>query len=268
MSAVNIDQSKFESFLSRAFGDLSPAYGGAMVSLGTKLGLYKAMAGAGPLSSAELAARTGCAERYVREWLNSQVAGGYVDYHAVSGTYELTAEQALVLADEDSPAYLPNAWNVVASLWFDEHKAIEAFRTGKGIPWGERDSRLACGSAAFVRNAYRGNLVSSWLPALASSIACTIWAIPFPQPGMPRGPWPPTARSCWWSRSPTTGSRTTSRRLPGSTTPLRLRSVARIRFRKAASSSWALRPERHASRTCSARPASRTSGGRSRRPST
>jgi len=161
-----IDQAKLEAFVMRAVGDLSAGYGGVMVSLGSKLGLYKAMAGAGPLSSRELAARTGCAERYVREWLNAQAAGGYVGYHTVSDTYELSAEQAMVLADEESPVYIPNAWNVPASMWFDEDKAIAAFRTGSGVAWGEHDGRLFCGVAAFYRNAYRGSLVPQWLPAL------------------------------------------------------------------------------------------------------
>jgi SAM-dependent methyltransferase len=166
MQAPLIDKAKLDSFLARAFGDLSAGYGGVMVSLGMKLGLYKAMAGAGPLSPKELAERAGCAERYVREWLNAQVAGGYVGYHTVSETYELSPEQALVLADEESPVYIPNAWQTPASMWFDEDKAIEAFRTGKGVAWGDHDGRLFCGVAAFYRNAYRGSLVSEWLPAL------------------------------------------------------------------------------------------------------
>jgi len=166
-----IDQSKLDSFLGRAVGDLSAGYGGVMVSLGAKLGLYKAMAGAGPLSAAELAARAGCAERYVREWLNAQVAGGYLDYHAVSDTYELSPEHAMVLADEESPYFIPNAWQVPASMWFDEEKAIDAFRTGKGISWGDHDGRLYCGVAAFYRNAYKGSLVSQWLPALEGVVA-------------------------------------------------------------------------------------------------
>jgi SAM-dependent methyltransferase len=166
MDARVIDQTKLESFLMRAVGDLSAGYGGVMISLGHKLGLYKAMAGAGPVSAKELAGRAACAERYVREWLNSQVAGGYVGYHAVSDTYELSPEQAMVLADEDSPVFIPNAWNTPASMWFDEEKAVEAFRTGKGVAWGEHNGRLFCGVAAFYRNAYRGSLVSEWLPAL------------------------------------------------------------------------------------------------------
>jgi SAM-dependent methyltransferase len=166
MDAPVIDRTRLDSFLTRAVGDLSAGYGGVMVSLGSKLGLYKAMWGAGPISARELAARAGCAERYVREWLNSQAAGGYVDYHAVSDTYELSREHAMVLADENSPVFIPHAWQVPASMWFDEEKAIEAFRTGTGVSWGEHDGRLFCGVAAFYRNAYRGSLVSEWLPAL------------------------------------------------------------------------------------------------------
>ncbi|WP_298235456.1 class I SAM-dependent methyltransferase [uncultured Azohydromonas sp.] len=166
MDTATIDQHKLDAFVTRAIGDIASAYGGVMVSLGHRLGLYKAMAGAGPVSAAELAARSGCAERYVREWLNAQAAGGYVDYHAASGTFELTAEQALVLADEDSPVFIPNAWHVPASMWFDEDKTLETFRTGKGLAWGEHDARLHCGVAAFYRNGYKACLVPQWLPAL------------------------------------------------------------------------------------------------------
>ena len=137
-----------------------------MVSLGDKLGLYKAMAGAGPLSSQEVARRSGCGERYVREWLNAQVAGGYVDYHPTSATYELTPEQAAVLADDTSPVFLPHAWQVVASMWADEPKSRAAFKAGRGVSWGEHDERLFCGVAAFYRNAYSASLVKDWLPAL------------------------------------------------------------------------------------------------------
>lgn len=161
-----IDSTKLDALVGRALADISAGYGGVMISIGNKLGLYKAMDGAGPLTAREVASRAGCAERYVREWLNSQVAGGYVAYHAISDCYELTPEQATVLADQDSPVFIPNAWAVPASMWADEEKAVEAFRTGKGIPWGDHDGRLYCGVAAFYRNAYRGSLVSEWLPAL------------------------------------------------------------------------------------------------------
>jgi SAM-dependent methyltransferase len=162
----HIDETKLEAFVNRALVDLAAGYTGVMVSIGRQLGLYESMAAAGPLSSHEIAARTGCAERYVREWLNSQVAAGYLAYHASSRTYELLPEQALVLADKNSPTYVAPAWEVPASMWSDQPKAIDAFRTGKGVSWGEHDGRLFCGVAAFYRNGYRQQLVPEWLPAL------------------------------------------------------------------------------------------------------
>jgi SAM-dependent methyltransferase len=166
MQTPQIDQSKLEAFAARAVADIAASYTGVMVSLGSKLGLYKAMVGHGPMSANEVARRAGCAERYVREWLNAQAAGGYLAFHPSSETYELTPEQALVLADEESAVYIPPAWNMPAAMWADEDKALDAFRTGRGIAWGEHDARMACGVAAFYRNGYRAALVPQWLPAL------------------------------------------------------------------------------------------------------
>ncbi|MDX2201372.1 MAG: class I SAM-dependent methyltransferase [Hyphomicrobiaceae bacterium] len=165
------DPHKLDALVGRLFADLSAGYGGVMVSLGDKLGLYRAMAGAGPLSSQEVARRSHCSERYVREWLNSQVAGGYVDYHPLSKSYELTPEQAAVLADNTSPVFLPNAWQVVASMWADEPKSRAAIKDGQGVAWAEHDARLFCGVAAFYRNGYRASLVQAWLPALTGVTA-------------------------------------------------------------------------------------------------
>jgi SAM-dependent methyltransferase len=163
---MTVNQEKLEAVLERAVGDLSAGYGGVMVSIGDKLGLYRAMHGAGPLAPGELARSAGCDERYVREWLNSQAAGGYVDYHPVSGTYELTPEQGAVLADRESPTFVPPAWNVPASMFLDEERTIDAFRTGRGVGWGEHHPRLHHGVADFYRNAYRAVVASEWLPAL------------------------------------------------------------------------------------------------------
>jgi len=163
---MKLNEQKLTAFLNHVVSDLAASYGGVMVSLGRKLGLYEALSGAGPLSSAEVARRAGCAERYVREWLNSQAAAGYVIYHAGSGTYELSLEQAAVLADAESPFYMPPAWEVPASMWMDEAQALSAFRSGEGVPWGEHDERLYCGVAAFYRNGYRSQLVPSWIPSL------------------------------------------------------------------------------------------------------
>ena len=139
---MTINQNTLTDFLDRAVGDLAAGYGGVMISLGHKLGLYKAMAGAGPLSSNEVAERAGCAERYVREWLNSQAAGGYVRHHPSTQRYELTPEQSMVLADEESPVFMPSAWNVPASMW-----------TGTSImrTWTSWRSAGACWPAALRR---------------------------------------------------------------------------------------------------------------------
>jgi SAM-dependent methyltransferase len=163
---VELDEARYEAFIGQVLGDLAACYGGVMVSLGDRLGLYDALNGAGPLTSDEVAERTGCAERYVREWLNSQAAGGYLDYDPDAATYELPPEHAAVLADVDSPTLLTPAFNVPASMWLDEDQAVRAFRTGEGVPWGAHHDRLFCGIAAFYRNAYRGTLVPHWLPAL------------------------------------------------------------------------------------------------------
>ena len=115
-TTIDLNEQKLEAFLERAFADLAASYGGVMVSLGDKLGLYRSLAGAGPLTSAELAERAGCAERYVREWLGSQVAAAYIEYDPATETYELPAEHAAVLADPDSPTLLTPAYNVPASM--------------------------------------------------------------------------------------------------------------------------------------------------------
>jgi SAM-dependent methyltransferase len=161
-----LDQAKLDAVLERAVNDLSAAYGGAMVSLGDKLGLYAAMAGAGPLTPGEVARRAGCAERYVREWLNAQAAGGYVDFHPASGTYELTAEQRAVLADPESTVFIAPAWDVPASMFADEPATLEAFKSGAGVPWEARQPTMHAGVARFYRNGYRAGLASAWIPAL------------------------------------------------------------------------------------------------------
>jgi SAM-dependent methyltransferase len=165
-TSIDIDTAKLEAFAGQVFGDLAACYGGVMISIGDKLGLYECLAGAGPLTAADVATRSDCHERYVREWLNSQVAAGYIDYDPSSETYELSPEHAIVLADKESPACLSVAFNVAASMWADEELAVEAFRSGGGVSWGEHHHRLFCGVAAFYRNAYKAHLVAEWLPAL------------------------------------------------------------------------------------------------------
>lgn len=166
-----IDTAALDALIGKTVTETAAAYGMLMIGIGHKLGLFKAMRGAGPVTSEEVARRAGCAERYVREWLNGQAAGGYLRYHRESGAYELTPEAAFVLADETSPAFLPALIEVVAAAWADEGKTVSAFRTGAGVPWGAHDGRLYCGVAAFFRNGYRTNLVQHWLPALDGIVA-------------------------------------------------------------------------------------------------
>ncbi len=163
---MSVHEPTLQFLFGKMFDELSANYGGVMISIGHRLGLYRLMAEAGPLGCAEIARRSGCAERYIREWLGSQVAGGCVAYDPASETYRLTPEQVAIFADPASPTYLAPAWQCVAALWAGEERTLEAFRTGAGVPWGEQDQRMICGSAAFYRNGYAASLVQQWLPAL------------------------------------------------------------------------------------------------------
>ena len=160
------DPALLQQLLGKAYEEIAAGYAGILIGIGAELGLYAAMAGAGPLTSEEVAHRAGCAERYVREWLNAQAAGGYVAYHPTSRTYELTAEQTCMLADPDGPANITPAWQLIGALFESRQKAIHAFRTGEGIAWGDQDPRVVGGCASFYHNVYRASLLPEWLPAL------------------------------------------------------------------------------------------------------
>src|SRR5438128_4064495 len=166
MSATNIDEAKLEAFMGQAVTDMGAIISAPLMVIGEKLGLYKAMAGAGPLSSQEVAERSGAAERSVREWLRNQAAGGYITYDPESDRYTLPDEHALALADEESPFYILGLYDSIASLYADEDQILEAFRTGGGMGWHEHDHRLFRGTERFFRPGYRAHLVSEWIPAL------------------------------------------------------------------------------------------------------
>jgi SAM-dependent methyltransferase len=161
-----VDPAKLDAFMSKMLADMGAAATGALVVLGDKLGLYKALAEAGPLAPHELAAQTGTAERYVREWLAAQAAAGYVEYRKETETYAMSAEQALALADERSPCFVPGAFEVIASMFKDEPKISEAFRSGRGVGWHEHSVCLFRGTERFFRAGYAAHLVQEWLPAL------------------------------------------------------------------------------------------------------
>src|ERR1700689_522562 len=160
-----IDMDKLNAFVGQFVGDLGAAVHTGMVVIGEKLGLYKALAAA-PMTSAELAAKTQTDERYVREWLASQAAGGYVTYNEATNQFSLSEEQAFALANEDSPAYLPGAFELALGALAAVPRIAESFRTGAGMGWHEHDDMVFHGCEKFFGPGYAANLVSSWIPAL------------------------------------------------------------------------------------------------------
>jgi len=163
--ASALDMNKLNAFIGQFVMDLGASVHAGMVVIGEKLGLYKALA-AGPMSSAELAAKTGTDERYLREWLASQAAGGYITYDERTRRFCLTEEQAFTLAQEDSPAYLPGAFELALGSLAAVPRIAESFRTGAGMGWHEHDDGVFHGCEKFFRPGYAANLVSSWIPSL------------------------------------------------------------------------------------------------------
>jgi SAM-dependent methyltransferase len=160
-----LDMDKMNAFIGQFVGDLGAAVHTGMVVIGEKLGLYKALA-QGPMTCAELAAKTKTDERYLHEWLASQAAGGYVTYDAAANKFSLNAEQAFALADENSPAYLPGAFELALATLSAVPRIAESFRTGAGMGWHEHDDGVFHGCEKFFRPGYAANLVSTWIPSL------------------------------------------------------------------------------------------------------
>jgi 2-polyprenyl-3-methyl-5-hydroxy-6-metoxy-1,4-benzoquinol methylase len=163
---VEVDGEKLMQFVFRAVDEVGATLNAALVVMGDKLGLYRAMAGAGGLTSDELAARTGTAERYVREWLNAQAAGGFVTYDSDNDRYALPPEQAVALTDEDSPAYLPGFFQIALGSVIDSPRITEKARSGAGLAWGEHVHDVHEGCERFFRPGYNAHLIAEWLPAL------------------------------------------------------------------------------------------------------
>ena len=157
---------KLNELVGKLVGDLGAAIAGASILLGDRLGLYKAMADGAPVTSSELAKKTGLHERYVREWLSGQAASGYIDYDAEKNAFSLSPEQAMAFAEEGSPAFFAGAFDVVQATYLDEPKVAEAFRTGKGVGWHEHSKCLFSGTERFFRPGDNANLVPNWIPSL------------------------------------------------------------------------------------------------------
>ncbi len=162
---MTLDMAKLEPLLGKMVVELGAASNGALVVIGDKLGLYRALA-AEPMATSALADRTGTHERYVREWASAQAASGCIEYDAATERFSLSPEQAAVLADEESPVFMVGGFHSLLAIYADEPMLTAAFKSGKGIGWGEHCNCLFCGTERFFKPGYSGHLVSEWLPAL------------------------------------------------------------------------------------------------------
>jgi SAM-dependent methyltransferase len=162
---MNLDMNKLEPLLGTVVNELGAASNAALVILGDKLGLFRALS-QGAVTAAELAKKTGTHERYVREWLSAQAASGFVDYDAGADKFSMSAEQSAVFANEDSAVLMVGGFSLLSAIYHDEPKLAEAFKSGKGLDWGEHCNCLFCGVERFFRPGYRNHLVAEWLPAL------------------------------------------------------------------------------------------------------
>jgi 2-polyprenyl-3-methyl-5-hydroxy-6-metoxy-1,4-benzoquinol methylase len=162
---MTVNEDRLNAFLGKAINDLGAAMSAVLVLVGDELGLYSALA-EGRMTVEELAKRTNTNERYVREWLGNQAAGGYVEYDSGADVYYLSEEQALCLANPNGPMDLPGGYSIVADLFAIKERAVENFRTGAGMEWGEHHPCLFQGTERFFRAGYNASLLSDWLPAL------------------------------------------------------------------------------------------------------
>ncbi len=166
-----VDETKLHEFIGRMLGDLGGALSVPMVRIGDRLGLYKALHANGPMTAGELASKTDLAERYTREWLSHQAASGYLTYDPGTGRFTLPPEQAMVFAEPDSPVYMQGGFDLAISMMENQALVEPAFRTGKGVGWGNQSQCLFCAAGRFFRPGYHNSLVASWLPALDGVVA-------------------------------------------------------------------------------------------------
>jgi hypothetical protein len=196
-----IDMNKLNAFIGQFVTDLGASVHAGMVVIGEKLGLYKALA-EGPMTSAQLAAKTGTDERYLREWLASQAAGGYISYDEKENEFSLTEEQVFTMADEHSPAYLPGAFELALGSLAAVPRIAESFRTGAGMGWHEHVDEVFHGCETFFRPGYSAHLVSSWIPALQGVKSKLEAGAKVADVGCGKAPRP----CCWRKHSPSPNS--------------------------------------------------------------
>lgn len=163
---MHLDENKLNALLGQVVVEMGAAANGPLITIGDKLGLYETLGKADSLTSNELATKTNTAERYIREWLATQAASGYIEYNAETQKFYMTPEQVAVFGDKDSATFMTGAFYAITSLYHDEPKMLAAFKSGEGISWGAHHSCLFCGTEKFFSPSYSGNLVHNWLPTL------------------------------------------------------------------------------------------------------
>ncbi|MFK5982211.1 MAG: class I SAM-dependent methyltransferase [Flavobacteriaceae bacterium] len=163
---MELNEGKLNELLGKVVTEMGAAANGPLITIGDKLGLYKTLSESGSLSSQQLADATNTAERYIREWASAQAASGYINYDTNNNTFSMTPEQTAVFGNAKSPVFMTGAFYAISSLYFDESKIENAFKTGEGVSWGDHNSCLFCGTEKFFSPSYEGNLINSWLPAL------------------------------------------------------------------------------------------------------
>jgi len=168
---MELNEEKLHALLGQVVTEMGAAANGPLITIGDKLGLYTALSESGIMSSNELATKTNTAERYVREWLSAQAASGYVEYDPKTEMFFMTPEQTMVFGNRKSPVFMTGAFYAISSLYHDEHKIEEAFKTGEGVSWGDHNSCLFCGTEKFFSPSYEGNLISNWIPSMEGVVA-------------------------------------------------------------------------------------------------
>ncbi len=163
---MELNEDKLHNLLGQVVLEMGAAANGPLITIGDKLGLYKVLSEAGRLTSKELATKTNTAERYVREWLSAQAASGYVEYEPKGEKFFMTPEQTAVFGNRKSPVFMTGAFYAISSLYHDEPKIENAFKTGEGVSWGDHNTCLFCGTEKFFSPSYEGNLINNWIPAL------------------------------------------------------------------------------------------------------
>lgn len=163
---MELNETELNNLLGKVVTEMGAAANGPLITIGDKLGLYKTLSESGEMTSHELAAKTNTAERYVREWLSAQAASGYIQYDAISKKFSMTPEQSAVFGNNKSPVFMTGAFYAISSLYHDEPKIENAFKTGEGVSWGDHNTCLFCGTEKFFSPSYEGNLISSWIPSM------------------------------------------------------------------------------------------------------